>query len=98
MNKDLPKVFAVPINKSLKNNKDIFISDEEERNEERSGVDIIDINKIFNSKNHVYKTRVVIKTSKFTKEVDVVGMQNNSLLTLNGEVIPISEIKEIKKM
>ena len=96
MNKNLPKVFAVPIDKKLVNNKDIFISN----NEEVRG-DVInknEINKIFNSKNHVYKTKIHVITTSGPKEVDAVGLNGDNILTLNGESIPIDDILEIKKV
>lgn len=96
MNKNLPKVFAVPIEKKLENNKNIFISS---NNEIRGEViDKNEITKIFNSTSHVYKTRVIIRTVKEIKEYDVVGLNNDNLLTLDGHSIPISEIIEIKKV
>ena len=98
MKKDLPKVFAVPINKSLNNNEDLFISNMENDRHTKEVIDIKDINKIFNDKKHVYKTKVQIVTKTDVKEVEVVGLQNNSLLTLKGESIPIDEIIEIKKV
>lgn len=97
MNKDLPKVFAVPINKSMNNNKEIFMSSGKELDRGEK-ISITDINKIFNAKTHVYKTKIRITTTTSEKEVEVVGMQNDALLTLKGEVIPISDIVEIKKV
>jgi hypothetical protein len=96
MNDKLPKVYAVPIEKEIKNNKEIFRSDE--RKEYGTKIDKNDIQKIFNDRTHVYKTRVLIKTINTEKEVDIVGLQNNNLLTLNGEVININDIIEIKKV
>lgn len=96
MNKELPKVYAVPIDKKLENNKDIFLSREEEVRGE--SIDISEINKIFNSKTHVYKTRVKITTRQETKEVDAIGLNGENILTLSGEKIPVSEIIEIKKV
>ena len=97
MNKKLPKVFAVPIDKKIENNKDIFISSKSlDRGE--TTIDKNEIIKIFNSKTHVYKTKVSITTRNGKKEVDVVGLQNDNLLTLDGLIIPISEIIEIKKV
>ncbi len=97
MHKDLPKVFAVPIDKTIKNNKDIFIGQEEERSNQKN-INMSDINKIFNDKTHVYKTKVQITTSKEEKIVELVGIKNNALLTLKGESIPIVDIINIKKV
>ena len=96
MNKKLPNVYAVPIDKTLHNNKEIFKSTEEAVRE--SKIERSEILDIFNSKTHVYKTRVKIVTRKETKEVDVVGETKNALLTLKGELIPLDEIIDIKKV
>ena len=97
MNKKLPNVYAVPITKKIENNKETFRSSKEE--EVRSEkISKNEINKIFNSKEHVYKTRVSIKTNTGVKEVEVVGLTNASLLTLHGEKINIDDILEIKKL
>lgn len=97
MNKELPKVYAVPIEKDLQNNKNTFISTEKEV---RSAVGITktDINKIFNAKSHVYKSRIRLTTKDGQREVEVVGLYNDSLLTLNGEKIPINSILAIEKV
>ena len=96
MNKNLPKVFAVPIEKRIENNKDVFISSEREIRGEV--IDKSEIRKIFNSTSHVYKTKVLIKTIDSENEFDVVGLNNDNLLTLDGKSIPISKIIEIKKV
>lgn len=94
--KNLPNVFAVPIDKKIENNKNIFMSSKKEERGEK--INKNEINKIFNSKNHVYKTRVIITTSSGEKEVDIIGMNSDNLLTLDGQVIAISDIIEIKKV
>ena len=50
MNKKLPSVYAVPIEKTLHNNKEVFKSTEEGTRESR--VDRKEIQEIFNSKNN----------------------------------------------
>jgi len=66
MEKNLPRVYANPINKALSNNKDIFYSGE---NETRS-INTIDvtkkINEIFASKTHVYKSKVTLSGAKIS--------------------------------
>jgi len=96
MNKNLPKVFAVPIEKRIENNKDVFMSSDREVRSEV--IDKSEITKIFNSTSHVYKTRVLIRTQNDSKEYDIVGINNDNLLTLDGHSIPISKIIEIKKV
>ncbi len=97
MDKNLPKVFAVPIEKKIENNKNIFISTENSTNP----TEIIhpsEINKIFHSKTHVYKTKLIINTKNETKEIEAIGLKDNKLLALDGTVIPLDEIIEIKKV
>ena len=94
--KNLPGVFAVPIDKKIENNENIFRSSKKEVRGERINKE--EINKIFNSRNHVYKTRVILTTRNGEKEVDVVGLNKENLLTLNGEAIAIKDIIEIKKV
>ena len=99
MNKNLPNVYAVPITKKLQNNKETYKSFELEDDMTRSNrVTIDDINKIFNAKTHVYKTRVKLNTTKGVLEEDIVGLTGDSLLTLKGDTIRIDDILSIKKV
>lgn len=95
MTKNLPNVYAVPITKKINNNKETFTSKQEDR---KVPISKEEITRIFTAKDHVYKTKVRIKTRTETKEVDVVGETNEALLTLNGERINIQDILEIKKV
>lgn len=98
MEKNLPRVYANPINKALSNNKDIFYSGE---NETRS-INTIDvtkkINEIFASKTHVYKSKVRIKTNNDTMEEVIVGRTGAYLLTLSGAKISIPNIIDIERI
>jgi len=96
MSKKIPSVYVNPINKKINNSQEIFYGktsferkDEEDINES--------IKKIFNSPNHVYKTRVIITTTNDVIECDIVGKTLKSLLTLDGKQILISDIKKIQK-
>ena len=60
MNKDLPKVYASPIDKKFTNNNDIYYGKSTDRT---STVNVFEkINQIFASPYHVYKSNVLIKT------------------------------------
>jgi len=96
MNKNLPKVFAVPIEKRIENNKDVFMSSDREVRSEV--IDKSEITKIFNSTSHVYKTRVLIRTQNDSKKKDIVRIKNENLLIQNEHSIPKSKIIEIKKV
>ena len=95
MNKDLPHVYVSPINKDLKNNKDVYYSSlKETRN-----VDVVKkINEIFASPNHVYKSKVKIITSNGSFDTIIVGKTNNNLLTLTGSRVNINDIIDIERI
>lgn len=97
MSKNLPNVFAVPINKKMTNNKETYKSSEKESLQVKT-ITKEEINKIFNDKTHVYKTRVRVTSLNGTEEVDVVGLTKTNLLTLNGKKIDINDILDIKKV
>ena len=96
MNKKLPSVYPVPIDKKLKNNKEVFQSSLEDVR--TSPLTIKEINEIFNAKDHVYKTKVKLTTKNGVKTVEVVGLSRNNLLTLDGQTINIDTILDIKKV
>lgn len=99
MKKDLPNVFANPLDKNISNFQEVYYS--ENKKEDRNvSVDSIltKINKIFASPHHVYKSRVKITTNNGVLEKDVVGKTNGSLLTIDGESIKIIDILDIEKI
>jgi hypothetical protein len=92
-----PRVFVSPINKKINNSQELYYgSNNEERKEDKKDI-IKKINEIFSSINHVYKSKVLVTTIKDSFICDVVGKTSSSLLTLNGDVIPIKDILDIKK-
>ena len=106
MDKKLPGVFANKIDKKLTNNKNVFYSDKEEVGSDRNTKAVTNklndslninqkINQIFNSPRYVYKASVdiVLKSGKVTK--NIVGKNGNYLITLENELIPISDIVDI---
>lgn len=97
MKKELPKVYANPINKPLNNNRDLFYSkNSSDRSFDREDV-IRKINEIFASKSHVYKSKVKINTLTDAFDTVIVGKSGNSLLTLDGKRVNINEIISIDK-
>lgn len=98
MKKDLPKVFANPINKELKNNNDIYYSYSREERHSSQGNILDKINYIFASPHHVYKSLVLLKTKKGQLKTTIVGKSGNFLLTLNGEKINILDIIDIERI
>ena len=94
---DKPRVFANPINKKIDNVQDLFRSDKESRS-----INPVDVNKkineIFASRNHVYKSKVRITLKDAVVEKEIVGKTNINLLTLDGDLIRITDILDIEKI
>ncbi len=98
MRKDLPKVYANPIEKNIRNNNDIYYG---KNNDIRSNnnVNVYEkINQIFASIHHVYKSKVLIKTKNEDITSTIVGKSGNYLLTLNGEKINMLDIIDIERI
>lgn len=94
---DKPKVFANPINKKIDNVQDLFRSDKDNRS-----INPVDINKkineIFASPNHVYKSKVHITLKDKSIDTQIVGKTNINLLTLDGNLIKITDIVDIERL
>ena len=94
---DKPRVFANPINKKIDNVQNLFRSDKESRS-----INPVDVNKkineIFASRNHVYKSKVKITLKDKVIEKEIVGKTNINLLTLDGDLIRITDILDIEKI
>lgn len=96
--KELPKVFHNKINKKFDNNRNVFYgnnkTNETSNNDTRSVPQ--KINEIFSSPNYVYKANVEItlKDKKVTKRI--IGRNKNYIITMDNDLIPISDILDIK--
>ena len=98
MKKDLPRVYANPIDKEIRNNNDIYYGKSSEtRNDKKVNV-YEKINQIFASPHHVYKSNVLVKTKNGEIRTTIVGKSGNYLLTLNGEKINMLEINDIERI
>lgn len=104
MDKKLPKVYANNIDRSIENNEKVFYSAKElEKKEERQiktgalpqkNVEQ-KINEIFNSPKYVYKIKVEITRRSGTEIKQIVGKNALNLITMENELIPISDILDI---
>ena len=98
MNKDLPRVYANPIDKDIRNNTDIYYGKNEE-NRSSKQVNVYEkINKIFASPHHVYKSNVLVKTKNGDSKTTIVGKAGNYLLCLNGDKINMLDIIDIERI
>lgn len=92
MNKKLPNIFKGIVEKN--NNQDVsFVNKEQEKP--------ININKqikdILNSSEFVYKadTRITLSTGEVIEKT-IIGKNNNSLITIDDELIDVSSISKIE--
>lgn len=99
MKNDLPKVFANNINKKFNNTQELFYGLENDRINNKITIEELTkkLNNIFSDPNHVYKSTVIININGKEEEKIIVGRNSNSIFTLEGEVINLSSIWDIKK-
>lgn len=106
MNKKLPKVFKNENTGTINNNKQEYYGGKENivnnDNTMNNTIKMImvrkKINDLFSSENFIYKVNAIITTSSGDKECTLIAKNNDSLLTLNNESIPIKEILDIRKL
>ena len=97
MNK-LPNVSAFPIEKELHNSQERFYGNNMDLLSKKPINVITKINQIFTANNHVYKSRVRIKTKDDILERTIIGKTNTDLLTLSGDKIKIMDIIDIERL
>ena len=99
--KDLPKVYAVSIDKTIDSVQTVFYGDRNNRGSSTSlsQEDVADkINRMFNAYDYVYKCEVEITTNKGSEKKTLIGKTNSSVLTIDNEVIYFRDIKDIRKI
>lgn len=102
MDKKLPKMYAVNFDKEIKNNRELFSTlnrnNKVNKNTNNSYFDIRKkINDIFSAKDYIYKIDVTIVTDNKVLNKRIIGKNNNNLITIDNEHIPISSIRDIYK-
>lgn len=108
--KKLPKIFQNEFNKPINNNKKVcYLKEEEQINnrlsskvEEYKEEPIQDyqsimttLSKIFSGMGYSYNIPVTIETKNKTYNTNLIAKTNYHVITLDNEVIPISEILNI---
>lgn len=102
--KELPKMYQNKITKKIDSIQKVY-STFEDRNtnnyketKKYSNISIDKkINDIFTSSDYVYKADVTIVTDTDTIKRRIVARNNNNLITIDNEYIPISLIRDIYK-
>lgn len=104
MEKKLPKVFANKIEGKAGNNEDVYCSFDikEDRTAEApsklKGKNVNQkLNEIFNSSSYIYKAdvKLTLKDEVVTKRI--VGRNATHLITIDNELIPLTDIVDIEK-
>ena len=100
----MPKVFANKIERKAGNNEDVYCSfdNNEDRTVEVSsklkGKNVNQkLNEIFNSSSYIYKAdvKLTLKDGVVTKRI--VGRNATHLITIDNELIPLTDIVDIEK-
>lgn len=95
--KELPKVFHNNVNKDFKNNSNVFYSSERNKEENIDARNVLQkINDIFSSPNYVYKANVEIVLKDKTVNKRIIGRNKNYIITMDNELIPVTDIVDIR--
>jgi hypothetical protein len=97
MDKELPNIYKGVVNNS--NNQDSSILREKIKKEEAKDYNDVekDIKKILTSKEFIYRADVLITLKDNSKiKKTIIGTNNNSLITIDDELIDINRIQEIE--
>lgn len=107
MEKKLPKVFANKVEGKSGNNEDLYYSHGKvESHEDRASKTLSPlkeknvnqkINEIFSSNSYIYKADVKITLKSGTVNKRIVGRNTTHLITIDNELIPITDVVDIEK-
>lgn len=102
---ELPKMYHNKIDKNITNNERVFSTLNNDNIINNTNNSFINnrnnltveqkIVNIFNSPNYIYKIDVVIVTDKYKEVKRIIGKNNNNLITMDNEYIPINTIRDI---
>lgn len=111
MKKELPGIFKKNVDVSHSNNKKVFYTSENKQEalktnykentqttaSSNNSLTTVEekIRKLLKSSRYIFNIVVEIKTSKKTYNTKIAGKVKNSLVTVDGEVIPIVDIEDI---
>lgn len=102
--KKLPNIYQGNFPKKINNNKKICYLKtpeqpfEEKREDRQTPAEIQQqIREIFSSLSHPYTIPVIIKTKEKVYETYLIAKNKNNIITLDNEIIDISDIESIKR-
>lgn len=105
MQKKLPKIYQTALSHKIENNDKIFYSAYQNvkplpvtnnREEQKSSVETT-LNELFKTTGYIFNIPVEIITTKRSLNTKIAGKVKNTIITLDNDVIPISEIVSIKR-
>lgn len=92
-------LFVNKFDKEFRNNEKVYYSNGKIKEKEQSKIDVKkEINEIFKSNDFIYKADVVITLKDKKIKTTIIARNNTSLITMDNEIIKISEILDIKKV
>ena len=106
MSKNLPEMFRCNLVKNINNNKTIYSSLIDNKNDKKNINNNVKTDRftieqkifnIFNSKDYIYKADVTIVTDEQKINKRIIGKNSDNLITIDNEYIPISIIRDIYK-
>ena len=103
MKKELPRLYKNDNICDIKNNKKMCYAGENTLIKKSKENHYVDDNltveeklkKLFRSSRYIFNIGVIIETKRNTYDTKIAGQVKNSIVTVEGEVIPIIEIKNI---
>ena len=98
MDKDLPNIYKGVVNSNNNQDKSVLGENIEKKEDVKLDKNIDkEINKIFNSKEFIYKAEVLITLNNNENiKKTIIGKNNNSLITIDDELIDINNISKIE--
>ena len=94
----LPKVYVNPINHNIENAQQSYKSNMRGISLNNKHISTNDVDKILNSKKHIYRSRVRLQIDNENFEKVIVSRNNDFLITIDNEKIPIKSINSIEEI
>ena len=95
--KDLPKVFANPIDRNINNNRTLSYGSLMEERKFRDEYAIEQkINNLFKNNDKIYAIDCIITFANYEEKYTIIGKTGNSLVTKTEKLIPIKDIYDIE--
>lgn len=94
-----PKMYQNKIDKVFHNNKLIYMSSTKSEPYNQNKIEDIKakIHNILNDSSFIYRTKVKLVINGETVIKKIIGLNNNNLITIDNEYIPLDSIEDIYK-